>query len=150
MATDTASKSTKMLTEIVQIWYMLLHEKPGVVVLSTSAKHPKVWKVASAVIRLKSETILDANTRIFLLLFSFLYDHFIKYNHSIENVTITPVEILSKQPGDSKNDMKKNADFRPNSTGWSDYRHRILLALMTRSTNKGIYHPFAQTLTSSH
>ena len=64
MATDTASKSTKMLTEIVQIWYMLLHEKPGVVVLSTSAKHLKVWKVASAVIRLKSETILDANTRI--------------------------------------------------------------------------------------
>ena len=38
---------------------------------------------------------------------NFLYDHFIKYNHSIENVTITPVEILSKQPGDSKNDMKK-------------------------------------------
>ena len=35
---------------------------------------------------------------------NFLYDHFIKYNHSIENVTITPVEILS---GDSKNDMKK-------------------------------------------
>ena len=64
MATDTASKSTKMLTEMVQIWYMLLHEKPGVVVLSTSAKHLKVWKVASAVIRLKSETILDANTRI--------------------------------------------------------------------------------------
>ena len=30
-----------------------------------------------------------------------------KYNHSIENVTITPVEILSKKPGDSKNDMKK-------------------------------------------
>ena len=38
---------------------------------------------------------------------NFLYDHFIKYNHSIENVTITPVEILSKQHGDSKNDMKK-------------------------------------------
>ena len=53
-----------MLTEIVQIWYMLLHEKPGVVVLSTSAKHLKVWKVTSAVIRLKSEIILDANTRI--------------------------------------------------------------------------------------
>ena len=42
-----------------------------------------------------------------LLFWNFLYDHFIKYNHSIENVTITPVEILSKQPGDSKNDMKK-------------------------------------------
>ena len=64
MATDTASKSTKMLTEIVQIWYTLLHEKRGVVVLSTSAKHLKVLKVASAVIRLKSETIVDANTRI--------------------------------------------------------------------------------------
>ena len=64
MATDTASKSTKMLTEIVQIWYTLLHEKPGVVVLSTLANHLKVWKVASAVIRLKSETILDANTKI--------------------------------------------------------------------------------------
>ena len=37
----------------------------------------------------------------------FIYDHFIKYKHSIENVTITPVEILSKQPGDSKNDKKK-------------------------------------------
>ena len=37
---------------------------------------------------------------------NFLYDHFIKYNHSIENVTITPVEILSKNPGDSKNDLK--------------------------------------------
>ena len=37
----------------------------------------------------------------------FIYDHFIKYTHSIENVTITPVEILSKQPGDSKNYMKK-------------------------------------------
>ena len=33
-------------------------------VLSTSAKHLKVLKVASAVIRLKSETIVDANTRI--------------------------------------------------------------------------------------
>ena len=64
MAIDTAFKSTKMLTEIVQIWYTLLHEKPGVVVLSTSAKHLKVWKVASAVIRLKSVTIVDANTRI--------------------------------------------------------------------------------------
>ena len=38
---------------------------------------------------------------------NFLYDHFIKYNHSIENVKVTPVEILSKQPGESKNDMKK-------------------------------------------
>ena len=47
---------------------------------------------------------------------NFLYDHFIKYNHSIENVTITPVESLSKQPGDSKM-IWKNADFRPNSTG---------------------------------
>ena len=28
---------------------------------------------------------------------NFLYDHFIRYNHSIENVTITPVEILSKK-----------------------------------------------------
>ena len=27
--------------------------------------------------------------------------------YSIENVTITPVEILSQQPADSKNDMKK-------------------------------------------
>ena len=51
MATDTASKSTNMLTEIVQTWYTLLHEKPGIVVLSTSAKYLKVWKVASAVIR---------------------------------------------------------------------------------------------------
>ena len=25
----------------------------------------------------------------------------------MENITITPVEILSKKPGDSKNDMKK-------------------------------------------
>ena len=63
MAKDTASKSTKTLIEIVQIWYTLLHEKPGVVALSTSAKHLKAWKVASAVIHLKSETILDANTR---------------------------------------------------------------------------------------
>ena len=63
MTKDTASKSTKTLTEIVQIWYTLLHEKPGAVVLSTSANHRKAWKVASAVIRLKSETILDANTR---------------------------------------------------------------------------------------
>ena len=31
-----------------------------------------------------------------------MYDHFIKYYHFIENVTITPDEILSKQPGDSK------------------------------------------------
>ena len=38
---------------------------------------------------------------------NFLYDHFINYHHSIENVTITPLEILSKKPGDSKNDMKK-------------------------------------------
>ena len=63
MAKDTASKSTKTLTETVQIWYTLLHEKPGVVVLRTSAEHRNAWKVASAVIRLKSETILDANTR---------------------------------------------------------------------------------------
>ena len=64
MAIDTAFKSTKMLTETLQIWYTLLYERPGVVVLSTSAKHLKVWKVASAVIRLKSEIILDANTKI--------------------------------------------------------------------------------------
>ena len=38
---------------------MLLHEKPGVVVLSTSAKHLKAWKVDSAVIRIKLETILN-------------------------------------------------------------------------------------------
>ena len=38
---------------------------------------------------------------------NFLYDHFIKYNHSIENVTLTPVEIISKETEDSKNDMKK-------------------------------------------
>ena len=38
---------------------------------------------------------------------NFLYDHFIKYNHSIEHVKITPVEILSKLSGKSKNDMKK-------------------------------------------
>ena len=101
MAIDKVSKSTKMLTEIVQIWYTLLHEKPGVVVLSTSAKHLKVWKVASAIIRLKSE-----KKKFQKKYKNFLYDHFIKYNHSIENVTITPVEILSKQPGDSKNDMK--------------------------------------------
>ena len=37
---------------------------------------------------------------------NFLY-HFIKYNHSIEHVKITPVEILSKLSGESKNDMKK-------------------------------------------
>ena len=36
-----------------------------------------------------------------------IQEFLIKYNHSIENVTITPVEILSKHPGDSKNDMKK-------------------------------------------
>ena len=64
MAIDTAFKSTKMLTETIQIWYTLLHDKPEVVVLSTSAKHLKVWKVASAVIRSKSEIILDANTRL--------------------------------------------------------------------------------------
>ena len=85
---------------------------------------------------------------------NFLYDHFIKYNHSIENVTITPVEILSKQPGDSKNDMKKRRLSA--ELNWikrlqtMTHSLRILLALMTRSTNKGIYHPFAQTLTSSH
>ena len=31
----------------------------------------------------------------------------LKHNHSIENVTITPVEIISNKPGDSKNDLKK-------------------------------------------
>ena len=37
----------------------------------------------------------------------FVYDHFVKYNHSIENVKVTPIEILTKQPGESKNDMIK-------------------------------------------
>ena len=32
--------------------------------------------------------------------------HFIKYNHSIENVKITQVEILSKQPVESRKDRK--------------------------------------------
>ena len=52
------------LTEIAQIWYMLLREKPGVVVPSTSAKYLKLLKVASSVIRLKSETPLEVNTKI--------------------------------------------------------------------------------------
>ena len=52
-----------MLTEIGQILSMLLHEKPGVVVLSTSEQHPKAWKVDSAVIRIKLETILNASTK---------------------------------------------------------------------------------------
>ena len=43
----------------------------------------------------------------------------------------------------------QNADFRPNSTGSSDYRRHSPLALMTEYTSKGIYHPFAPTLTSS-
>ena len=43
---------------------MLLREKLGVVVLSMSAKHLKLLKVSSAVIRLKSETTLDVNTKI--------------------------------------------------------------------------------------
>ena len=38
---------------------------------------------------------------------NFLYDHFIKYNHSIEHLKITPVDILSRLSGESKNDMKK-------------------------------------------
>ena len=63
MVTNTALKSTKTLTEIVQILFMLLHEKPGIVVLSTSAKHLKAWKVDSAVIRIKLETILNASTK---------------------------------------------------------------------------------------
>ena len=63
MVTNTALKSTKTLTEIVQILVMLLHEKPGVMELSTSAKHLKAWKVYSAVIRIKLETILDASIK---------------------------------------------------------------------------------------
>ena len=51
------------MREIVQILFMLLHEKPGVVVLSTSAKHLKAWKVDSAVICIKLETILNASTK---------------------------------------------------------------------------------------
>ena len=51
------------MTEIVQIFFMLLHEKPGVVVLSTSAKHLKALKVDSAVIRIKLEAILNASTK---------------------------------------------------------------------------------------
>ena len=120
--------------------------KVRVVVLSTSAKHLKLWKVASAVIRFKSEIILDGKYK------NFLYDHFINYNHSIENVNlnkVTPVEILTKQPGESKYEIK-NADFRPNSTGSSDCRHHFPLALMTKYSNKGAYHPFAPTFTSSH
>ena len=81
---------------------MTLREKQGAVVLSTSVKHLKLLKVASAVIRLKSGKIYSRRKYI-----NFLYNHFIKYNHSIENVKVTPVEILSKQPGESKNDMKK-------------------------------------------
>ena len=37
---------------------------------------------------------------------SFLYDHFIKYNYSISNVNVTAVAIITKQPGESKHDMK--------------------------------------------
>ena len=112
MATDTASKSTKTLTEIVQIWYTLLHENPGVVVLGTSAKYLKVWKVS---FHSHSFKIRNNSRRKYK---NFSHYPFIKYNHSLEWLYLTPVEILSKQPGDSNNDMEKNpADFRPNSTG---------------------------------
>ena len=43
---------------------MLSREKLGVVVLSTTAKHLKLLIIASAVIRLKSETTLNVNTKI--------------------------------------------------------------------------------------
>ena len=44
----------------------------------------------------------------------------------------------------------KNADFRSNSTGLSDYRRHFPLALLPKYTSKGTYHPVAPTLTSSH
>ena len=55
----------------------------------------------------KSERSLSIRNNSRRIYKNILYDHFIKYNHSIENVTITPVEILSKQHGDSKTDKKK-------------------------------------------
>ena len=80
---------------------MLLHEKPGVCgaqyVGETSQSLKGRFRSHSFKIRNNSRRKYK----------NFLYDHFIKYNHSIENVTITPVEILSKQHGDSENDMKK-------------------------------------------
>ena len=54
-STITSFINGKRQTEIVIVVYMLLREKLGVAVLSTSAKHLKLWKVTSAVIRLKSE-----------------------------------------------------------------------------------------------
>ena len=105
MATDTASKSTKMLTEIVSnLIYVITWEARGCgaqYVGETSQSLKGRFRSHSFKIRTNSRRKYK----------NFLYDHFIKYNHSIENVTITPVEILSKQPGDSKNDMKKTQTF---------------------------------------
>ena len=126
--------------------------------LSTSAKYLKLLKVASAVIRLKSETTLVVNTRISHMTISLniiipLIQNgayiLVEVSIYIKHVNVSPVEILSKQPGKSKNDIK-NADFRLNSTESSDYRRHFHSALMTKFTNKGTYHPFAPTLMSSH
>ena len=38
---------------------------------------------------------------------NFLYNHFVKYNHNINDVQITPVEHLTKLPEESKTDLKK-------------------------------------------
>ena len=65
-----------------------------------------------------------------------LYDHFIKYNHSIEHVKITSVEILSKLSGESKNDMKKT-HFRQNSTGSHDCRLHNPLGLNDQIYQQG-------------
>ena len=78
----------------------ILHEKPGVVLLSR--------RNISKSNRSLPFKIRNNSRRKYK---NFLYDHFIKYNHFIENVTITPVKILSKQPGDSKNYYEKTHTF---------------------------------------
>lgn len=38
---------------------------------------------------------------------NFLYNHFVKYNHSISDITITPVQSFPKRKHDSKTEIKK-------------------------------------------
>ena len=114
--------------------------------LYTSNSEKKMEEASSSFQRMFPISItlllLDSNTKINMTTS-------IKYNHSIENAKVTSVEILFKQLGESKKDIK-NVDFMPNSTGSSDYGHHFSLVLMTKYTNKGTYYPFAPTLTSSH
>ena len=74
---------------------MLLREKPGVCGAQNIGETSQTLKGRS---RSHSFKIRNNSGRKI---------SYIKYNHSIENVIETTVEIITKQPGESKNEMEK-------------------------------------------